>query len=64
MIAQLYFAMAIRESARHLSGNKDYSSAGEEKESMLDSRDGSSLAIDRLRDQAGGQNTAAGCFLL
>ena len=46
MITQLYFAVAIRESARHLSGNKDYSSAGEERESVLDSRDDSSPAMD------------------
>ena len=64
MITQLYFAVMIRGSARHLSGNKDYSPAGEEREPLLDSRDDSSLAMDRLCDQAGGQNVAAGCLLL
>ena len=55
MIRQLYFSMVIRGSARHLSGNKDYSSAGEERGPMLDSRDDSSLAMDDgLCDQARG----------
>ena len=56
---QSYFAMEIRESARHLSG-KNYSQGG--REPMLTSRDISSLVVDRLCDQARGQNAAVTCF--
>ena len=38
----------------HLSGSKDYSPVGEEREPVLTSRNGSSLAIDKLCDQARG----------
>jgi len=56
MISRFYFALEIRELARHLSGNKDYSPAGEE------SCDDISLVMDRVCDRARGQNTAIRCF--
>ena len=54
--------MEIRESARHLSGNKDYSGGREERELVLTSRNFSSLVVDRLCDRARGQNAAVTCF--
>jgi len=53
------FATEIRGSAKHLSGNKQYSPKGEP---VLISRDISSLVVDRLCDQARGQNVAITCF--
>ena len=61
-VTQLYFAVVIRGSARRLSGNMDYSLAGEERAPRLDNRDDSSLAMDRLFDQARGQNMVVRCF--
>ena len=51
-------------SARHLSGNGNYSREREERESLLTGHDVSSLVVDRLCDQSRGQNTAVTCFYL
>ena len=59
---QYCFAMEIRESAKHLSGNKNYSQGSEEREVVLISHNFSSLVVDRLCDQARGQNVAVTCF--
>ena len=61
-VMQSCFAMEIRESVRHLSGNKNYSRGSEEREPVLTSHDVSSLVVDRLCDQARGQNAAVTCF--
>ena len=58
------FATEVRGSARHLSGNENYSRGREERVSMLTSLNVSSLVVDRLGDQARGQNTAVTCFYL
>ena len=60
MIMLFSFAMGIRGSVKHLSGNKDYFQ--ERCEPMLISRDTSSLVVDRLSDQAKRQNIAVTCF--
>ena len=60
-IRQSCFVMGLRESARHLLGNGDYS-WGEERELVLTGCDVSSLVVDRLGDKAMGQNTAVTCF--
>jgi len=62
VIVRSCFAMEIPGSERHLSGNEDYSRGGEERESVLTSRNVSSLVVDRLCDQAVGKNTAVTCF--
>ena len=54
--------MGIRESARHLSGNKNYSRGTNERELALTNYDVSSLVVDKLCDQARGQNAAVTCF--
>ena len=59
---QYCFAMEIRESAKHLSGNKNYSQGSEERELVLISHNFSSLVVDRLCYQARGQNVAVTCF--
>ena len=59
-VTQFCFAMEIRESARHLSGNKGYSLG--RGESVLTRCDNSSLVVDRLCDQTKGQNIAIACF--
>ena len=64
MIRQSCFAMEVRESVRHLSGNENYSRPREERVSMLTGHDVSSLVVDRLGDQTRGQNTAVTCFYL
>jgi len=64
VIRQSCFAMEARESAKHLSGNENCSQKTEERESILTSHDVSSLVVDRLGDQARGQNTAVTCFYL
>jgi len=56
------FATEIRGSGRRLSGNKDYSPGEEGNEPSLISRDGSSLVVDWLRNQAREQNIAVTCF--
>ena len=61
-IRQSCFAMEVRGSARHLSGNGNYSWGREERELVLTSCDVSSLVVDRLGDKAMGQNTAVTCF--
>jgi len=61
VIRQFCFATGIRGLARHLSGNKDYSPR-EERKLVLTGYDDSSLVVDRLCDQARGQNTAVSCF--
>ena len=61
-MAPLCFAMEIRVSARHLSGNRDHSPGREESGPVLTSHNDSSLVIDRLCDQAREQNTAVTCF--
>ena len=58
------FATAARVSARHLSGNENYSRRREERVSMLTGLGVSSLVVDRLGDQTRGQNTAVTCFYL
>jgi len=58
------FVMEILVSERHLSGNKDFSLGREGSESVLTSRDNSSLVVDKLCDQTSGQNTAVSCFYL
>jgi len=62
VIRQSCFATEARESAKHLSGNENYSRRREKGESMLIGHDVSSLVVDRLCDQARGQNTAVTCF--
>jgi len=54
--------MVIRGSARPTLGKKGESRGIEGKWRVLTSRDVSSLVIDRLCDQAGGQNVAVACF--
>ena len=61
MITQSCFTTEVRELARHLSGNENYS-LGKRRESVLTSRDISSLVVDRLCDEARGQSTAVACF--
>ena len=51
-------------SARHLSGNDNYSRGREERVSTLTGHDISSLVVDRLGDQTRGRNTAVTCFYL
>ena len=62
LIGRFCFATGARGSARHLSGNKDYSPGREERKLVLTVHDGSSLVVDRLCDQATGRNTAVTCF--
>ena len=57
------FATEVRGSARHLSGNENYSRE-KERVSTLTVHDVSSLVVDRLCDQSRGQNTAVTCFYL
>jgi len=64
MKAPFYFAMAIRGSEKHLSGNEIYPLEGEEKEPVLMPLDDSSLVVDRLCDQDNGQNAAVSCVYL
>ena len=60
---QFCIVMEIRESVKHLLGKKDYSLAREEERELeLTGTDCSSLVVDRLCDQARGQNTAVTCF--
>ena len=58
------FATEARVSARHLSGNENYSRGREERVTALTDHDVSSLVVDRLGDQTRGQNTAVTCFYL
>ena len=62
LILQRYFATVIRESARLTLGKKDEAAVIEANGQVLTSRDVSSLVIDRLCDQARGQNVAVACF--
>ena len=64
VIRQSCFVMVVRGSARHLSGNENYSWRREESESVLTGHDVSSLVVDRLCDQYTEQNTAVTCFYL
>jgi len=57
------FATVTRGSARLLLGNKD-KPRGAGKGQVLTGRDASSLVIDRLCDQARGQNVAVACFYM
>ena len=59
---QSCFAMEPQGPARHLSGNENYFQGRVEKESVLTSHDVSLLVVDKLCDQARGQNTAVTCF--
>ena len=61
---QSCFAMEARGSGRHLSGNENYPRRREDGELVLTGRVVSSLVVDRLCDQSGGQNTAVTCFYL
>ena len=61
-IRQSCFVMGLRESARHLLGNWDYSWGGEERELVLTCCDVSSLVVDWLCDKATGQNTVITCL--
>ena len=63
-IRQSCFATEARGLARHLSGNENYSRPSEERVSILTGLNVSSLVVDRLGDQARGQNTAVTCFYL
>jgi len=58
------FVMEILVSERHLSGNMDFSLGREGSEFVLTSHNDSSLVVDRLCDQTGGQNIAVSCFYL
>ena len=63
VVSRFCFSTEIQESARHLLGKKDYYSPGrEEDKDMLTSWEHSSLVVDRLGDQARGQNAAVTCF--
>ena len=62
VIMPFSFAMEILASARHLLGNKGDSLEIEESEPILTSHDDSSLVVDKLCDQARGQNIAVTCF--
>ena len=64
VIRQSCFAMEVRESAKHLSGNENYSWEREERESVLTGHNVSSLVVDRLCDQARVQSTVVTCFYL
>ena len=61
---QFCFATVIRESARLILGNKDEPHGIEGKWPVLTSCDVSSLVIDRLCYQDGGQNSAVACFYI
>jgi len=60
VIVQFYFAMDILGLAKRLLGIEDYSP--ERGGALLTSRGDSSLVVDRLCDQARGQNTAVTCL--
>ena len=62
VIRRSYFAMELRESAKHISGKENCSWGRGERELMLTCRDFSSLVVDRLCDYPKGQNTAVTCF--
>ena len=59
VITQSYFAMELQGPARHLSGNGNYFRG---RDLVLTSHGISSLVVDRLCDQATGNNTAVACF--
>jgi len=59
---QLYFATVIQESGRLTSGRKDMARGIDGKWLVLTNGNVSSLVIDRLCDQARGQNVAVACF--
>ena len=59
-ITQFCFAMELRGSAGLILGNKDEPLGMEEQGQVLTS--GSSLVIDYLGDEAGGQNAAVACL--
>ena len=61
-IMQFCFATGIRGLGRLLPGNKDEPQEMEEKGQVLTGHDVSSLIIDSLCNQAGGQNIAVACF--
>jgi len=61
-IMQSCFAMGLQGSGRHLLGNESYIQGRVERGLVLTSHDVSSLVVDRLCDQAKGQNTAVTCF--
>ena len=64
MVRQSCSVMEVRESERPSSGNNNYSPGRDERDSVLTSYDVSSLVVDRLCDQSGGQDTAVTCFYL
>ena len=64
VVRQSCFVMGVRGSERHLSGNENYSPRREERELALTGCDVSSLVVDRLCDQFGGQGIAVTCFYL
>ena len=61
-ITRFCFAMGILALAKLILGNKDKSQGIGEEGQVLTSRDVSSLVIDELCDQAGGQNATVACF--
>jgi len=61
-ITPFYFAIEIRGSVRYLLGKEYYSRWREVGGPVLTSHGGSSLVVDRLRDQDRGQDTAVTCF--
>jgi len=62
VITQFCFAMELPGPARPLLGNENYFQERVERELGLTSHDISSLVVDRLCDQAKGQNAAVACF--
>jgi len=54
--------MGVRGLVKHLLGKKNYPRGREGREPVLTGRDVSSLVVDRLCDQARGQNMAVACF--
>ena len=64
MKALFCFVMEIPGSERRLLGNKDSLLGRGVGEPVLTSHNDSSLVVDRLCDQASGQNTAVSCFYL
>ena len=61
-IRQFYFAMEIRELGKHTLGNMNEPRRVEEKGQVLTSRNGSSVVIDNLCNQAREQNATVACF--
>ena len=61
-IREFYSVMGIQGSGRHTLGNNDEPRGRKEMGQVLANRNISSLVIDSLCDQAGGQNVSVACF--